>query len=294
MDQQHQTKEYFEKFAQDWQAKAQNSGRNYNLVEARNNTVLMSMGQARSARKLLDVGCGTGQLVIEAAKRGVEAVGIDFANDMIEQCEINRKAAGVQATFITASFFDVPAPSERFDVISALGFIEYISADQLEEFFATCFDWLRPGGLLIFGSRNRLFNAVSLNEFTRIEMALGVLDDLIAEAITLNQSNSQVAALASLHQHERLYPQPETHPTTGVRVDIRYQYSPAELIKRLRGHRFLPQTLYPIHFHGLPASMNADHPKLHSELAMLAERVAPLDPRLVPHCSTFVLAAIRS
>jgi hypothetical protein len=124
-------------------------------------------------------------------------------------------------------------------------------------------------------------------------MALGVLDDLVAEAITLHQSASQAEALEALRKHERIYPQPDTHPTTGIRVDRRCQYSPAELSKRLRGHRFSPRTLFPIHFHGLPTAMQSDYPEVHSGLAALVERVAPLDPRLLPYCSSFILEAER-
>lgn len=293
MDQQQQTKAYFEKVAQDWQSKALGEGSKYNLIEARNNTVLSSIARMGSVRKFLDVGCGTGQLVLQVAGKGIEAVGIDFAKDMIAQCESNREAAGVQAAFLNASFFDLPPQADKFDVISALGFIEYISPEQLEEFLGRCCTLLGPGGTLLVGSRNRLFNAVSLNEFTGVEMALGVLNDLVAEAITLHLSASQARAFEALRKHERIYPQPASHPTTGICVDSRYQYSPAELIKRVREHRFSPQTLFPVHFHGLPTAMKPDYPDFHSELAALVERVAPLNQRLIPYCSTYVLEATR-
>lgn len=293
MNQQQQTKAYFEQVAEDWQSHAAGGEHGYNLVEARNNTVLSSIAKQDGVKRFLDVGCGTGQLVLQVAGKGIEAVGIDFAKDMIAHCESNREAAGVAATFLHASFFDLPLQADRFDVISALGFIEYISPEQLEEFLGRCFALLRGGGVLLVGSRNRLFNAVSLNEFTELEMALGTLDDLVTEAITLHLSASQGQALEALRKHERIYPQPATHPTTGIGVASRYQYSPAELSKRLRGQGFSPQTLFPIHFHGLPTAMKPDYPDVHSGLAALVEKVAPLDPRLLPYCSTFVLEARR-
>ena len=293
MEQQQQTKAYFEQSALDWQSKAISLGRNYNVIEARNNAVLSSIEKMGGIKKFLDVGCGTGQLVLEVAKSGVDAMGIDFAKDMIAQCEINRNAAGVEATFINGSFFDLPPQHNNFDVISAQGFIEYIAPAQMEEFFGRCFDLLRPGGALVVGSRNRLFNTISLNKFTRLEISLGTLESLVSEAISIHESTSQAAMFESLRKHEQIYPQPTSHPITGIGVDIRYQYSPAELIKRLRGHCFSPQFLFPVNFHGLPIAIKSEQPDFHSELAMLVEKLAPLDNRLIPYCSTFVLEAKR-
>src|SRR5262245_29731537 len=104
MDQQEQTLSYFRHHASDWQRKAVAPEREYNLIEARNWAVLTTLSELGDAGQLLDVGCGTGQLVIDAARRGVAAHGIDFAPEMIAQCEINRSAAGVAARFDTVSF----------------------------------------------------------------------------------------------------------------------------------------------------------------------------------------------
>jgi 2-polyprenyl-3-methyl-5-hydroxy-6-metoxy-1,4-benzoquinol methylase len=289
MDQQLQTKTYFEGVACEWQEKSAGEGHGYSVIHARNGAVLEAIRRHGETGKFLDVGCGTGQLVLEVAQMGTEAVGVDFARHMIAQCEANRVAAGVPATFIAGSFFDMPTQGHKFDVISALGFIEYISAEQLEEFFTRCFELLNPGGALLVGSRNRLFNVVSLNEFSRIEMMLGVFDQLAAEAVTLHLSRTQAQAFDDLRRHERIYPQPTTHPMTGVRVDIRYQYSPAELIKRLRGHHFHPSRMFPVHFHALPTELKSAHEDVHSEISRVVHGLAPMDQRLIPHCSSYVM-----
>jgi 2-polyprenyl-3-methyl-5-hydroxy-6-metoxy-1,4-benzoquinol methylase len=289
--QQLQTKSYFEGVACEWQEKSA-AGDDYSVIRARNGAVLEAIRRHGKAGRFLDVGCGTGQLVLEVGKTGTEAVGVDFARHMIAQCEANRAGAGVPATFIAGSFFDMPAQG-KFDVISALGFIEYICAEQLEEFFTRCFELLNSGGALLVGSRNRLFNVVSLNEFSRIEMALGVFDQLAAEAVTLHLSRTQTQAFDDLRRHERIYPQPTTHPMTGVRVDVRYQYSPAELTKRLRGHHFCPSRMFPVHFHALPTELKSEHLDAHFKIARMVHGLAPMDQRLIPHCSSYVMEAGR-
>ena len=294
MDQQEQTRKFFESAVRDWQNRSVESGERYNLIEARNRAVLSAIPTVDGARRFLDVGCGTGQLVLAVAGKGLEAEGIDFAEEMIAQCEANRREADVPAVFTCRSFFDMPVADGAYDIISAQGFIEYLSAEQMETFFARSAHMLRPGGALVVGSRNRLYNVVSLNDFTRIELDLGVLPALVAEAIALHSSPSQDTAFEALRKHERIDPQPDRHPGTGIAVDIRHQYAPAELVARLRRHGFAPRTLFPVHFHGLPPAVKAEHPEIHSRLAALMDGVAPADQRLVPFCSTFVLDVRRA
>jgi len=287
--QQQQAEVYFRAAADEWQQKAEGRVAEYNIIEARNRAVLTVLESLPDARRLLDVGCGTGQLVIAAAQRGVDSVGIDFAKEMIERCEANRQSAGVPATFVFGSFFDMPAPEQAYDVVSAQGFIEYVEPEQMEEFFARSARMLRSGGALAIGSRNRLFNLLSLNAFTEAELELGTVRQLIEQAIALHMSDSQEAAFAALRRLEQIDAQPQRYPRTGIGVDVRHQYSPAELVLRLRRHGFSPKCLYPVHFHGLPVQLKAAHPNLHAQLATLIDSIALADPRVVPFSSTFVL-----
>ena len=289
MDQQEQALQYFRNWAGDWQEKSANLSGGYNVIESRNNAVLDVVDNVATVKRFLDVGCGTGQLVIAVAKRGIEAEGNDFAEEMIAQCEENRKSAGVSAKFTSGSFFDVTFDDSSYDVISAQGFIEYISPRDMTVFFERCFDMLRPGGSLVVGSRNRLFNAFSLNDFTTLEIGLGTIQVLLLEAVALQTSDTQKAAFKALRQFERVDPQPENHPVTGVKVDTRYQFAPGELIFRLRRCGFEPETIFPVHYHGVSPKLKAENPELHSLIAQSVANLGLRDQRVVPLCSTYVL-----
>lgn len=291
--QQDQTQAYFNTAAQDWQSKAVNATGAYSVIEGRHQAVLDVMHKMQKVGRLLDVGCGTGQLAISAAQMGWDAVGIDFAAEMVDQCRVNAQAAGVSARFIAASFFDSDFEEDAYDVISAQGFIEYISPAEMDEFFGRCARMLRPGGALAVGSRNRLFNAFSLNAFTRQEAEFGILDTLIAEATALQSSASFEDALRELGRLGRVDPQPDRHPITGIPVETRYQFSPAELAFRLQRHGLNTCALYPVHFHALPPSVKAEQPTLHSEIALAVAKIGLRDHRLVPQASSFVIEARR-
>lgn len=292
-DQEKQTLKYFDEHASDWHSTATGRDDRYNVIAGRNAAVLKAIDAIPGVGSFLDVGCGTGQLVIEVAKRGIGAAGIDFAPDMIRLCEANRSQAQVKADFLCLSFFDMPVQDGRYDLISAQGFIEYISPHETDLFLSRCFSLLRKGGALVIGSRNRLFNLLSFNDYTLTELKLGAIEKLTAEAIALEQGKSPQLAFKALRVHERIYPQPESHPNTGIAVQQRYQYSPAELICRGRAVGFTPENLFPVHFHGIPTFMKDQYPRLHVEIANVVEARAAADMRLVPDRSTFVLALVK-
>jgi 2-polyprenyl-3-methyl-5-hydroxy-6-metoxy-1,4-benzoquinol methylase len=293
MKQQEQANRYFSSAAAEWQRKSIDASGAYNTIGARNRAALDVLTRTEGAKSFLDVGCGTGQLVIEVAGRGLKSDGNDFAPEMVVQCEANAKTAGVQARFFGGSFFDVPFEDRSYDVISAQGFIEYISPQETDEFFARCFRMLKPGGAVAVGSRNRLFNIFSLNDFTRLEGEMGTLGILSAEATALQQSSTTEAAVLALRRYERIDPQFGNHPITGIPVTTRHQFSPADLAYRLRRCGLTTRALYPVHYHGLPTAFMADHADLHAQVASLVGEIGLRDHRLVPFSSSFVLEARR-
>lgn len=293
MTQQEQTLQHFRSASRDWQQQSEKKPGQYEVIEWRNAAVLDVLQHKPNAARFLDVGCGTGQLVIEVARRKLEAEGVDFAPEMIAQCRQNALNTGVKAKFLTDSFFNLQIEEQAYDVISAQGFIEYISPGETNEFFHRCSVMLRQNGSLVLGSRNRLYNVFSLNDYTRMELESGVLNTLISEAIAIHSNRTIEAVFLALRRFERIDPQPDRHPITGIPVETRYQYSPADLIFRLRRFGLIPKTLFPVHFHGLPSRIKDEQPDLHNQIALNAAEFGFRDHRLVPFSSSFVIEAVR-
>lgn len=253
-EQQKQTLEYFNAFAADWRRKAEGGiAERVNVIAQRNQAALRALESVRPARRWLDLGCGTGEMVIEAAGRGLDAIGVDFAPEMIALCRDKAPAqAQGRAEFRVGSIFDLTAEDGSFDVVSGLGLIEYLSRDELLRLLALAARWIRPGGALTLGSRNRLFNLVSLNDYTTMEVSLGAVDALVGEACAITEAATMRDALAAARTHAKAYPEAARHPGTGIRVETRHQYTPGQLAELLAAAGFAPTRAFPIHYHALP------------------------------------------
>ena len=291
MEQQDQTLNYFKSHAQDWQAKATDP--TYSLIENRHNAVLESMKGFPSNSSILDAGCGTGQLAIQASKLGWDATGIDFAQEMIDLCVSNNKSENTKAKFICTSVFDHDVASESLDIVCAQGFIEYISLEQLDEFFDFSQRILRKNGKVALGSRNRLFNLHSLNAYTELETALGTIGNLMLEARVIQTAKTQQEAIDALRLLAFEYAHPKVHPLTGVKVDTRYQFSPSDLMTRLRKHGLHATRIFPVHYHSLPVALlaHSDFKAAHNQFARFASDHWITSHNLVPYSSSFVIEA---
>ena len=107
---------------------------------------LIRMAQPNSPEKALDVCCGTGDITLAIAKRGVETTGVDFSPGMLEQAR-QRNTASAQATFIEADALQLPFEDAHFDLVT----IAY-GLRNLEDFEAGLDELarvLKPGGRML-------------------------------------------------------------------------------------------------------------------------------------------------
>ncbi len=79
-----------------------------------------------NGKRILDIGCGSGRLTIELAKRGAQVVGIDFSSNMLDLAKAlaRRHKVADNCSFIQENFLDHTFRND-FDVTIALGFFDY-------------------------------------------------------------------------------------------------------------------------------------------------------------------------
>ncbi|MBT4430757.1 MAG: methyltransferase domain-containing protein [Nitrospinaceae bacterium] len=288
--QQEQTLNYFREHAGKWRLKAEGPlGSCINVIEQRNDFVLQVLDEHPAVRSFLDVGCGTGELVCNAAKRGINVIGVDFSQEMTDLA--TQKASDesiMKAKFVCSSIFDFDLQRKSYDLISAIGFIEYISQDEMNIFFDLVADALISGGSFVVGSRNRLFNLVSMNDFTLQELEAGSIELLFKEAVRWANANDVKEVLdidcaplqSSSIKHVK---------TTGIDVSTRFQYSPLQLINLLRDRGLMVVEVYPVNVHGVTPVFGKENAEVQASIANLLQGYARHNTQLITQASTFML-----
>jgi ubiquinone/menaquinone biosynthesis C-methylase UbiE len=130
--------------------------------------------QAHAAgRFVLEVGCGEGYGTALLASSARRVLGVDYD----EQTVAHAAATYPQAAFVRANLAALPVPSASVDVLTTLQVIEHVWNHP--EFVRECLRALRPGGLLIVTTPNRLtfspgleapVNPFHTHEFTEAEL----------------------------------------------------------------------------------------------------------------------------
>jgi ubiquinone/menaquinone biosynthesis C-methylase UbiE len=113
---------------------------------------LAAAGELREKR-VLDIGCGRGELVCEAARRGAHAVGIDYSQAAIElsreRLDALDETVRARAEFVLANAKGLAFEDGSFDVVFLVDVYEHLHPYEIESTLAEVGRVLRPGGLLV-------------------------------------------------------------------------------------------------------------------------------------------------
>jgi ubiquinone/menaquinone biosynthesis C-methylase UbiE len=115
--------------------------------------------------RLLDVGCGSGQLALMAAKDGLDVTGVDIASNWVERARARAQAEGLRARFEEADAEALPFEDASFDVVASLIGAMFAPRPDLvaKELLRVCV----PGGTIAManwtpeGFVGQMFKAVS-------------------------------------------------------------------------------------------------------------------------------------
>lgn len=203
-------------------------------------------------QRLLDVGCGSGQTAIPAARRGIHVTGIDLARNLVEHARGRARAENLVARFDEGDAEDLPYPEASFDiVITLIGAMFAPRPELVVEEFARV---LRPGGRLYManwtprGMPAQMFKCVA----GHVPPAPG-----IAPPVLWGDEDTVASRLAGdftdIRLSRKLYPQ------------WHYPYSTSELVEYFRAH-FGPVK------RAFDTLDEAHHQTLHGDLEAIFER----------------------
>jgi SAM-dependent methyltransferase len=111
--------------------------------------------------RLIDLGCGTGRLLVPFARRGFWVLGVDLSEEMLRVATAKARAAGVEVHLLKANLVELDCLADRsFDyaacLFSTLGMVA--GADQRRRAVGHVWRLLRPGGKFVLHVHNRWFN----------------------------------------------------------------------------------------------------------------------------------------
>jgi ubiquinone/menaquinone biosynthesis C-methylase UbiE len=100
--------------------------------------------------RLLDVGCGAGQLTIPAARRGIKVTALDLAANLVEQARAKAAAEGLTAQIDQGDAEALPYEAGSFDVVMSLIGSMFAPRPELvaSEMIRVC----KPGGRILMGN----------------------------------------------------------------------------------------------------------------------------------------------
>lgn len=108
-------------------------------------TAFLERLRAAGARRLLEVGAGTGQDSAYFLAAGLEVQATDVSPEMVERC----RAKGIDAQVMDFLHLDFPASS--FDAVYAMNCLLHVPNADLPRVLSAIAGLLRPGGLFFLG-----------------------------------------------------------------------------------------------------------------------------------------------
>ena len=112
---------------------------------------LIDLLEPKENERILDLGCGTGKLTAEIAKRGASVVGLDSSSDMIEKAKSDFTNIG----FVVGDGQDFKFP-DKFDAVFSNAALHWMKEPQ--KVIACVWDVLKKGGRFVaeFGGRGNV------------------------------------------------------------------------------------------------------------------------------------------
>lgn len=127
---------------------------------------LGGLGLSVERKRVVDLGAGYGSLSIACLKAGAtDVLAVDIHPERLDAIAARGRAAGVEVRTRRANLLDPWATTEAADIAFLIGVVEYAGlwslaanvADLQRSVFGAAYDALKPGGRLVFGSKNRLW-----------------------------------------------------------------------------------------------------------------------------------------
>ena len=139
------------------------------MIEVRSFSEVLERYFSLDGKALIDVGCGTGDLVRWATKRGARVVGVDTAT-MTAEAERKERAGDEQYRIGLAEALSFE--NESRDLLTYFASFHHVPRQHMRGALNRCWDVLKPGGSAVFleplSTRGSFYDIVRLVEDERV------------------------------------------------------------------------------------------------------------------------------
>lgn len=111
---------------------------------------VLAAADVQAGDRVLDLGCGTGQLSLPLAERGAHVLAIDVSAEMVRRLQDNavgRSLAGLQV--FATPIEDLSLPAHSVDLVVTSYALHHLRDADKDRLVAAAYNWLRPGGRLL-------------------------------------------------------------------------------------------------------------------------------------------------
>lgn len=139
-----------------------------------------ALADVRAGMRVLDVGCGRGEIVLHCMRNSIEAYGIDYAEvaarmtrDVIS-AEIANHTTAAQAGVLRSDAKKLPFPDGYFDRVLLFDVVEHLHPWELHEAYLDIRRVLKPDGkLVVHTAPNRWYDLYAYPWVRRVRTVMG-------------------------------------------------------------------------------------------------------------------------
>lgn len=164
-----------------------------------------ALADVQPGMRLLDVGCGRGEIVRHCIGMGIEAYGIDYAEvaarmtrdviaaELRAAADRADAAASIKAGVLRSDAKKLPFPTGHFDRVLMFDVVEHLRPWELHEAYLDIRRVLKPNGkLVVHTAPNRWYDLYAYPWVRRFRMAMGQGDAYPKDPRAITPANQHV------------------------------------------------------------------------------------------------------
>jgi SAM-dependent methyltransferase len=242
--------------------------------------IFVKLLKKHKPKQIIDAGCGAGMPLIDIKKKGFNIIGYDKAKNMVLEAKENLKKNRLSPDLVFYDDFENPKKIKNNSVDCILGMGTFYYANNVNKTLLIQKKKLKKNGRLIFSLRNRLFDIVTLNNYTK-----KFLDEIYEIKNLKKEWKNKYKNLTKNFTDRRKINFEKNIDEAGVNNHI--PHNPLTITDEMKKLGLLVEGIYFYHFHAFPPVFEALDKNYYRRISWKIEN--PLDWRGFLLASTFVV-----